>query len=415
MAKSPRIRHSKDRSEPVTIDLAAADTTIEPPVTEEMSPAPDSAPDPVETAEAPAAPHAEAGSPAPSPQPAKGRGVGSLLAAGLVGGALAGGGIYAYDRIMPAAGAPDLKAELSSRDAAIAGLAESIAAAKTDVGTLRGDLDALKGELAGLKAAGAPAPDLSGIEARMAEMETRIAGLAAGTVPADPALAGRLDAVGKTAADAAAAASAAGESAARTAEAVVALSARVDTLAADVAKAGAGGNGLAPAVARAIAAAALKSAIDRGQPFMAELETFASVAPEAAEIEQLRAFAASGVPGRAELGDEATSVANAILSASRQSSPDAGILQRLFDSARALVTVRPIGMVEGTGVEAVAARMEAQVQAGRLEAALAEIASLTGPAAEAAAALKARIEARLAVDALIDKALSAALSPASGG
>src|SRR5690606_28573811 len=134
-----------------------------------------------------------------------------------------------------AAGTPDLKAELSSRDAAIAGLAESIAAAKTDVGTLRGDLDALKGELAGLKAADAPAPDLSGIEARMAEMETRIAGLAAGTVPADPALAGRLDAVGKTAADAAAAASAAGESAARTAEAVVALSARVDTLAADVA------------------------------------------------------------------------------------------------------------------------------------------------------------------------------------
>src|SRR5690606_21808092 len=117
---------------------------------------------------------------------------------------------------------------------------------------------------------------------------------------------------------------------ARTAEAVVALSARVDMLAADVAKAGPGGNGLAPAVARAIAAAALKSAIDRGQPFMAELETFASVAPEAAEIEQLRAFAASGVPGRAELGDEATSVANAILSASRQSSPDAGILQRLF-------------------------------------------------------------------------------------
>src|SRR5690606_395593 len=55
------------------------------------------------------------------------------------------------------------------------------------------------------------------------------------------------------------------------------------------------------AVARAIAAAALKSAIDRGGAFAAELETFAGVAADDPALAPLQSFSAKGVPSRAEL------------------------------------------------------------------------------------------------------------------
>ena len=44
----------------------------------------------------------------------------------------------------------------------------------------------------------------------------------------------------------------------------------------------------ASAVALAIAASGLKAAIDRGGPFPAELDTYASVAPASADVEALR-------------------------------------------------------------------------------------------------------------------------------
>src|SRR5690606_8878743 len=54
-------------------------------------------------------------------------------------------------------------------------------------------------------------------------------------------------------------------------------------------------------MARAIASSGLKTAIDRGGPFAAELEAFASVAPEDPAIAELRDLAATGVPTRARL------------------------------------------------------------------------------------------------------------------
>ncbi|MCO5058355.1 MAG: hypothetical protein M9905_10825 [Rhizobiaceae bacterium] len=47
-----------------------------------------------------------------------------------------------------------------------------------------------------------------------------------------------------------------------------------------------------PDMALAIAAAALRSAIDRGTPFTAELETFAALAPDSDTVEALREYAA---------------------------------------------------------------------------------------------------------------------------
>jgi hypothetical protein len=74
-----------------------------------------------------------------------------------------------------------------------------------------------------------------------------------------------------------------------------------------------------------------------------------------------------------------------------------GVLRRLSD----VVTVRPIGDVEGLGAGAVVARAEHRLQAGDLAGALTELDGLSGLAAEAAAAWRSDAEARLAADAAL--------------
>ncbi|MBK8456342.1 MAG: hypothetical protein IPL47_03850 [Phyllobacteriaceae bacterium] len=218
-------------------------------------------------------------------------------------------------------------------------------------------------------------------------------------------------------AEIAAVAAAASDAAKTASETAGAQAARVDAIAASVRAveekaAAAAGN---PKIAIAIAAAALKSAVDRGQPFMTELETYAAVTPDAPEIASLRAFAASGVPTRADLATAAGETAVAMIAAMAVNDPQAGFFQRLLDSAKALVTVRPIGMVEGEGIEAIAARVEARTKAGDLKGALDEIAKAPEPAKAAAAGFVTKVEGRMTVENLIDAALAAALKTGGTG
>src|SRR5690606_24956675 len=97
-----------------------------------------------------------------------------------------------------------------------------------------------------------------------------------------------------------------------------------------------------PEVALAIAAVALKSAIDSGSPFTLQLETYASVAATSPEIEALREMAASGVPTWTEIAAQAPAAANAIVAATSRVEPEAGYLQRVLASLRSLVKVRPV-------------------------------------------------------------------------
>ncbi len=164
-----------------------------------------------------------------------------------------------------------------------------------------------------------------------------------------------------------------------------------------------------PQVALAIAAAALKSAIDRGQPFMTELETYAAVAPDAPAIGALRDLAASGVPTRADIASGMGDAANAMLAAVSTVEEDAGFIDRLMSSAQSAIKVRPVGMVEGDAPGAIIARMEVAVNGNDYKKALAEYETLPDNAKTAGAAFVARINARMKVDALIDTALAAAL------
>src|SRR5690606_10816324 len=101
-----------------------------------------------------------------------------------------------------------------------------------------------------------------------------------------------------------------------------------------------------------------KAAIDRGMPFTTELETYAAIAPDSPEIAALRDMAASGVPTHAAIQARMPAVATAMIAAGKEIDPQAGIVDRLLSSAQSLVSVRPIGMVEGADVAAIVARME---------------------------------------------------------
>ncbi|OJU51477.1 MAG: hypothetical protein BGO03_09175 [Mesorhizobium sp. 61-13] len=164
-----------------------------------------------------------------------------------------------------------------------------------------------------------------------------------------------------------------------------------------------------PKIALAIAASALKSALDRGAPFAAELETFAAIAPDAPQLATLRAYAEKGVPTRAEIAAETDAAANAMIAAGRPVDENAGFVERLMSSAESLVKVRPIGAVEGEGVPETVARMEVAVTQADYERALSEYESLPDAAKAAGAEFAGRLKARMEVEAQVDALISSAM------
>ena len=66
----------------------------------------------------------------------------------------------------------------------------------------------------------------------------------------------------------------------------------------------------------AVAASALRNAVEHGDPFAAELAIVKPLAPDANAIALLEPFAASGVPGNAALGQELATIVRPLLRAS---------------------------------------------------------------------------------------------------
>lgn len=118
-------------------------------------------------------------------------------------------------------------------------------------------------------------------------------------------------------------------------------------------------------------------------------------------LDTLSAHAASGLPGRASLAARFGAAARGALQAARIPE-DSGVVDRLLAEAGNLVTVRPIGEVEGDTLEARLARAEIRLARGDLGGALGEIAGLQGGAATALAAWKADAEARLTAESAVD-------------
>lgn len=154
------------------------------------------------------------------------------------------------------------------------------------------------------------------------------------------------------------------------------------------------------AVSRAIAATYLKAAVDRGDPFLTELETFAALSPQDPAIEDLRPMAATGVKSRAALSEAFGEQAKIILDAVDQPAAGNGITDRLLASARSLISVRPVGNVEGSTPGAIVARMEERLKNGDIKGAALEWEGLPEPGRKASEAYKVDLDKRVKADEL---------------
>ena len=163
-------------------------------------------------------------------------------------------------------------------------------------------------------------------------------------------------------------------------------------------------------MAKAVAVTALKSAIDRGGPFLAELDALRSIAPDEQAVAALAQDAQVGVPTRSDLRREFPKTADAMLDALNQPDPNEGIFDRLVSSAMSGIRVRPVGSVEGETPEAVIARIEDKLNNGDLKGAALEWDGLPDAAKPAGEAFKAKLDQRLRVEAAIDAAVAATMA-----
>ncbi|CEJ16236.1 Mitochondrial inner membrane protein [bacterium YEK0313] len=377
-----------------------------------------------ETATPPAPPlHTE---PTAAPQP----GFGRLAAAGLIGALISGGLGYG---------------------AAVSGLLP--AASRTEVAALEQRIVDLDRALREANARTPPAPDLSALtrqiaawDAARAALDTRLAALerrpaepagsqTATTEPVDlspltreiDALKAAVAALGEQQArtaslppagiagpDLAAVENRVGSELGTQAQRIDGIQARVQNLGADVAAATEAARGLATRLAaldsaRAEAAGTgqkaavlvgievLRSAVDRGRPYAAELRALKALGADAAALQPLEAASERGVPSASALARQFSGLGSAMTRAVPRPS-DGSLLDRLAANAQALIRIRPVGEAAGDDTSVVIARIEAKLGRGDLAGALAEFGKLPEPVKAVAKDWEAQARARLAAD-----------------
>ena len=133
------------------------------------------------------------------------------------------------------------------------------------------------------------------------------------------------------------------------------------------------------AVRTAVVAAALAAAVERGDPFGAELEAAQSQGADAKALAPLAGFAATGVPRAEALGRELSALEPALLQAATGAPSEGGFLEKLQSNAERLVRIRPVEEVAGEEPAAVIARAEIKAGRGDAAGALMEIESLPAP------------------------------------
>ncbi|MCD2175485.1 COG4223 family protein [Rhizobium sp. C4] len=378
-------RRSRKSDEPQTIDLeaeritppadepATADASAEPATTTEPSAETVATTEPSTEPAAEPAPQAKAAAEAAPVAAKRGGGGGSgALAAGIVGGliVLVGAGAAQYAGFIPNLG-PVQKIQLPDYAGQIASLQQKLA-------------DVEK------KAANPPVTNLAPVEDRLKNIETAMSKLPVGDLTDVLAIKGKLD-----------------ETAGKMDKVEAQMASVANRLQQTETKVNAPRDDVD--VARAIASAGLKAAIDRGGPFQAELQTLASVAPNDQSVAALQAFAAKGVPSRADLIKRYPDAADQMLALLNKPVAGQSLSDRLFKSAFSVIKVRPVGNVEGSSPEAIIARIGDKLQGSDLAGALKEWDTLPDNLKAAGQDYHAALEARVKVEALVAQTLEHAV------
>ncbi|WDZ76345.1 hypothetical protein PWG15_17355 [Ensifer adhaerens] len=361
-------------------DDSAAGSRLEEEIEEQRA---DAAADAAAAAFAEEPPHVVTRDPEPTPRqkPVSSSGA---LAAGIVGGlvTLLGFGGLQYAGFIPALG-PDRSAGVGqSVSEELQALRDQIAALPTPAAVV--DNTALEGRIAALEQSasqpgtnGAPSAEVEPLKAQIDTLTKELAGLKTALADAQQA-----------------ATTEKAELTSRIESAEQKLNEPVNDI----------------QMARAVAVTALKSAIDRGGPFLAELDALRSIAPDEQAVAALAQDAQVGVPTRTDLRREFPDTADAMLDALNQPDPNEGIFDRLVSSAMSGIRVRPVGSVEGETPEAIIARIEDKLNNGDLKGAALEWEGLPAAAKPVGEAFKAKLDQRLRVEGVIDAAVAATMA-----
>jgi hypothetical protein len=161
----------------------------------------------------------------------------------------------------------------------------------------------------------------------------------------------------------------------------------------------------------AMLATALRSAVERGAPYAAELAALKPQVNDPAVLAPLEPFAATGVPSPAALARELAALMPAITrTVEPQKEVEGNLLQRLKARAGEFVRVRPVGEAPGDDPAAVTARIAADAARLDLAGALADLAKLPPATRKPADALIAKVQAREAAIAAAQRVAADALA-----
>ena len=165
----------------------------------------------------------------------------------------------------------------------------------------------------------------------------------------------------------------------------------------------------AAALGPAVAADALAAAVESGRPFKTELDALVVLGADETAIAALRPYSQSGLATLAAL-QAGFENAIASLSLTAPIPEGTGTMDRLLQSARGLVEVRPAQPTEGADPAAIVTRIRAALAAGDVATALSEWRTLPDPLKTQTADWVAAAEARAAADDLVARLRADALA-----
>lgn len=275
-----------------------------------------------------------------------------------------------------------------------------------EVENLRAELSASNARLAQLEARLAqPAPAGSTDDVRLASLEQALRSLQSQPSAAPSHLAGDVETLAKQVAEL--------RKTAADAATLLRLADRVDQVDGAVRELQARRSS---AAALLLGVGQLREAVNLGLVFDAELRVVKLLAGDDADsaraLEALKDRASTGIAPRLVLAERFDLLAPTLIRAEILPEGD-GWQRRVMDRLLSLVTIRrEDGSAAGSSAAAIVARAQAALSRGELAAAIAETESLTGGSAQAAAAWTAEAKARLAADKAVSELAAHAIAVA---
>ena len=160
----------------------------------------------------------------------------------------------------------------------------------------------------------------------------------------------------------------------------------------------------------ALIAAGLRSALERGEPFTAEIAAAKTAGIDPALLAQLSPFASTGIPNVQELFRELGGLIPDMLKVSAPAAQEGGYLDRLQAHAERLVRIRPVGDQTGDDPATVIGRIERDMARRDLAAVLAELDKLPAPAQAVAESWRKKALARQTAGAASAKLVAASFA-----